>query len=78
MSWKRKTGIRVPNHVVHEVKRMLDFFHEPSSNFKSLSLSTYTKIRMAVHVGDQGLDLPSILSPATSKCRRRVGTGEEN
>ena len=56
----------------------VDFFQEPSSNFKSVSLSTLTKIRMAVHGGDQGIDLPSILSPATSACHRRVGTGEEN
>lgn len=34
------------------------------------------KIRMAVHGGDQGFHLPSILSPATSECQRRVGSGE--
>lgn len=56
---------------------MVDIFHESSSNFKSVSLSTLTKIRMAVHVGDPGLDLPSMLSPATSKCQRREGTGQE-
>lgn len=35
-------------------------------------------MRMAVNGGDQGIHLPSILSPATSECQRRVGIGEEN